>query len=184
MSRDKPPLGADFCCFFRLLSWQGQRPGSWANLISSIGADEVCCTKPLLRFYRHGDGDCRATLSHPLRPRNILVPSYRPTQKGGCTFSMRQLASGSGEGQHTSPLCDHRRMSRSQSGCPIKRRGLWGHGLCAPGRSLTQRDHHFRALSSGSPRVRPVRRRAHPLCSRLVEKLGHIKRGRSISRCL
>src|SRR4030095_897905 len=69
----------------------------------SIGADEVCCTKHVLRFYRHRDGDCRETSSCPLRPRNILVPSYRPTQQEGCTSSMRQLASGSGEGQHTSP---------------------------------------------------------------------------------
>jgi hypothetical protein len=134
LSRDKLPLGADFCCFFRLLSWQGQRLGSWANLISSIGADEVCCTKHVLRFYRHCHGDCRETLSRPLRPRNISVPSYRPTQQGGCTVSVRQFASGSGEGQHTSPLGDHRHMERSRSGCPINRRGLRGHGLCAPRR--------------------------------------------------
>src|SRR5918996_2371199 len=70
----------------------------------SIGADEVCCTKHVLRFYRHRDGDCRETLSRLLRPRNLSVPSYRPTQKEGCTSAVRQLASGSGEGQHTSPF--------------------------------------------------------------------------------
>jgi hypothetical protein len=141
----------------------------------STGADEVCCTKHVLRFYRQHDGDCRATLSRPLRPRNILVPSYRPTQQGGCTCSVRQLASGSGERQHTSPLGDHRHMARSRSGWPINRRGLRGYGLCAPGRSLTQRDNHCRALSSGSPRARPVRRQARPLRSRCLEKLVHIE---------
>jgi hypothetical protein len=73
-----------------------------------------------------------------LRPRNLSVPSYRPTQQGGCTCAVRQCASGAGEGQHTFPWCDHRRMERSQSGCPIHRSGLRGHGLCAPGRALTQ----------------------------------------------
>jgi hypothetical protein len=41
--------------------------------------------------------------SGPLRPRNISVPSYRPTQRGGCMRCMRQFVSGSGEGQHTLP---------------------------------------------------------------------------------
>jgi hypothetical protein len=116
-----------------------------------------------------------AETHEPLRPRNISVPSYRPTQQRGCTFSVRQFASGSGEGQHTSSWCDHRRMSRSRSGCPINRRGLRGHGLCAPGRSLTQRNKHGRALFSGSPRVRPVRLQAHPLRSLRLEKLVHIE---------
>ena len=141
----------------------------------STGADEVCCTKHVLRFYRHRDGDCRETLSCPLRPRNISVPSYRPTQQEGCTLSVRQLASGSGEGQHTAPWGDHHRMERSRSGCPINRRELRGYGLCAPGRSLTQRDNHSRALFSGLPRARPVRRQAHPLRSLLMEKLVHVE---------
>src|SRR4029434_5773682 len=98
MPRDELPLVAYFCCFFRLLSWQDQRPGSWANFIASIGADEVCCTKHVLRFSRHVHGECRETLSRPLRPRNISVPSSRPPQQGGCTLSVRQFASGSGEG--------------------------------------------------------------------------------------
>ena len=128
----------------------------------STGAAEVCCTKHVLRFYRHCDGECRETLYRPLRPRNISVPSYRPTQQGGCTFAVRQFASGSGEGQHTSPLGDHRRMSRSRSGCPINRRELRGYGLGAPGRSLTQRDHH----SEHSPQ-------AHPMHVQLGVRLTH-----------
>jgi hypothetical protein len=108
-----------------------------------------------------------------LPPRNFSVPSDRPTQPEGCTCFVRQFASGAGEGQHTSPLGDHRRMYRSRSGCPINRRGLRGHGRWAPGRSRTQRDPHFRAHSAGSPRARPVRRQAHPLRSRVMEKLGH-----------
>jgi hypothetical protein len=42
-------------------------------------------------------GECSATWSRPLRPRNRAVPSYRPTQQGGCPFCVRQLAAGSGE---------------------------------------------------------------------------------------
>src|SRR4030095_2670 len=116
-----------------------------------------------------------AETHEPLRPRNISLPSYRPTRQGGYTFSVRQFASGSGDGQHTSTLGDHRRMSRSRSGRPINRGGLRGHGLCAPGRSLTQRDTHGRALLAGLPRARPVRRQAHPLRSLCLEKSVHIK---------
>jgi hypothetical protein len=176
LSRDRPPLGADFLLFFSaFFPWQGQRPGSWANLISFYRCRGSMLHQTLIEVLPPSRGDCRATLSRPLRPRNLSVPSYRPTQQGGCTFFVRQLASGSGEGQHTSPLCDHRRMSRSRSGCPINRRGLRGHGLWAPGRSLTQRDHYFRAFSSGSPWARPVRRQAHPLRSLRTEKLVYIE---------
>jgi len=59
----------------------------------------------------------------PLRPRNLAVPSYRPLQKSGWTGGVRQWGAGSGEGQPTSTLSDHHRMSRSQSGCPINREG-------------------------------------------------------------
>jgi hypothetical protein len=55
-------------------------------------------------------------------------------------MTARQLVPGSGEGQHTSTRRDYRRRLRSRSGCPIKREGLRGHGLCAHERSLTQRD--------------------------------------------
>ena len=116
-----------------------------------------------------------AETHEPLRPRNISVPSYRPTQQGGCTCSVRQFASGAGEGQHTASLGDHRRRSRSRSGCPSNRRGLRGHGLCAPGRSLTQRNTHGRALLAGSPRACPVRPQAHPLRSLCLEKRVHIE---------
>jgi hypothetical protein len=59
-----------------------------------------------------------------LRPRNLSVPSYRPSQQGGCTLSVRQFASGSGEGQHTSSLCDHRRMSGAGAGVQSTAEGL------------------------------------------------------------
>jgi hypothetical protein len=44
-----------------------------------------------------------AETHEPLRPRNISVPSYRPTQPGGCTFAVRQFASGSGGRGSTRP---------------------------------------------------------------------------------
>ena len=81
------------------------------------------CTKHLWRFYRHADGDCRETLHRPLRPRNVSVPSYRPRQRGSCTSPVHQLVPGSGEGQHTSTVCDSRRLYWSWSRRPIKRSG-------------------------------------------------------------
>jgi hypothetical protein len=176
LSRDRLPLGADFLPFFpAFFPWQGQPPGSWANLISFYGCRCSMPHQTLIEVLPPLRWRLQRDFGLSLPPRNLSVPSYRPTQQEGCTFFVRQFASGSGEGQHTSPLCDHRRMYRSRSGCPINRRGLRGHGLCAHGRSLTQRDHHFRAHSAGSPRARPVRRQAHPLRSLGMEKLVHIE---------
>jgi hypothetical protein len=176
LSRDRLPLGADFLLFFSaFFPWQGQRLGSWANLISFYGCRCSMLHQTLIEVLPPLRWRLQRGFVASLRPRNLSVPSYRPTQQGGCTFIVRQLASGSGEGQHTSPLCDHRRMYRSRSGCPINRRGLRGHGLCAPVRSLTQRDQQFRAHSSGSPRAHRVRRQAHPLRSLVMEKLVHIE---------
>ena len=58
-----------------------------------------------------------------LRPSNKAVPSYRPLHKEGCTCTVRQLAPGVGEGQHTGTVDDLRRMYKSQSGRPINRQG-------------------------------------------------------------
>jgi hypothetical protein len=69
---------------------------------------------------------------------------------------------------------DARPISRSRSGCPINGGGLRGYGRCAHARSWPQRTGPFRAPSPGSPQACPVRRRAHPLRSRLTEQLGHI----------
>jgi hypothetical protein len=62
--------------------------------LPSPGADAVCCTTHVLRFYRQRHGDCRETWYCPLRPRNLSVPSYRPPQQEGCMSSMRQCAAG------------------------------------------------------------------------------------------
>jgi len=45
------------------------------------------CTTPFLRVSRHRNGACSASRHGPLRPRNISVPSDRPTQKQGCRGS-------------------------------------------------------------------------------------------------
>jgi hypothetical protein len=147
VKRQTPPRSGFLLFFSALFPGKVSIRARGLTSFPSTGADEACCTKHVLRFYRQRNGDCRETLSRPLRPRNISVPSYRPTQQGGCTFSVRQLASGSGEGQHTSPLGDHRHMFRSRSGCPINRRELRGYGRCALRRSLTQRHNHCRARS-------------------------------------
>jgi hypothetical protein len=62
----------------------------------------------------------------PLRPSNRSGPSYRPSHQGGCTSSVRQCASGSGEGQRTSSLCDHRRMSGAGTGVQSTAEGSGG----------------------------------------------------------
>src|SRR5215813_2021425 len=49
------------------------------------------------------------------RPRNISVPSYRPTQRDGCTSGVRQLVPGSGEGQHTGTVDDYHRVERKEA---------------------------------------------------------------------
>ena len=173
----QPPPRSGFLAFFPLgWSRRSRHPVSCADCISTgrrrqhVAAPHTYCgalAVEMTSAEKRPDG--------PLRPSNIAVPSYRPTQQGGGTFAVRQFASGAGEGPHTSSWCDHRRMSRSRRGCPINRRGLRGDGLCAPRRSRTQRDKHGRALFSGSPRARPVRRQAPPLRSLCLEKSVHIE---------
>ena len=53
----------------------------------------------------------------------ISVPSYRPMQRGCCTSLVYQLGAGSGEGQHTSTVCDARCLYWSWSRRPINRSG-------------------------------------------------------------
>jgi len=86
LSRDRLSLGADFLLFSR----RGAGRVSFASdnvfclhfrrLVRQCG-----CTKHLLRVDRHHHGNCREPVHDFLRPRNISVPSYRPTQKRGCT---------------------------------------------------------------------------------------------------
>jgi len=52
-----------------------------------------------------------------------------------------------------------------------QRGGIGAQGLCAHARSLTPCGGPFSALAPGSPQARAVRRSAHPLRSRLLEKL-------------
>ena len=173
----QPLPWSGFFAFFPL--FQGRRrqqPVSCPDFMSVWVQLPCGCTKHVLRLCHHGNGECRGTSADPLRPRNLSVPSYPPTQREGSAVIARQLVPGSGEGQHTSTKRDSRRRQRSRSGCSINRRGLRGHGLCAHGRSLTQRDTSCQALSPGSPRVRPVRRWAHPLRSLRMEKLVQIER--------
>ena len=107
----------------------------------------------------------------PLRPRKVSAPSYRPPHRAGGAVTARQGVPGAGEGQPTATTRAARRRPRSRRGCPRNRSGLRGYGLWAPGRFLTPRAPACRALAPGSPRVRPVRRCAHPLRARRREHL-------------
>lgn len=77
-----------FVAFFRrrgpgaVILW----PVFWLDF--SWLAQRLCgCTTHVWRVSRHGDGDGRAPRSGFLRPRNISVPSCRPTQGRGDTSS-------------------------------------------------------------------------------------------------
>jgi hypothetical protein len=75
-----------FCPFFPLCL--GQAPSSSGNVFS-LGFSRLArpsggCTTHFLRVYRHRHGDGREPMHGFLRPRNLSVPSYRPTQKRGC----------------------------------------------------------------------------------------------------
>jgi hypothetical protein len=76
--------------------------------------------------------------SGSLRPRNLSVPSYRPMQSSGSTLRVRQLAPGSGEGQHTCTGSNARHISRAGADVQSKAKGSGPKRLCAPPRSLTQ----------------------------------------------
>jgi hypothetical protein len=70
-----------------------------------------------------------------------------------------------GRGSTRKPCVSKRRMCRSQSGCPIKRKGSGIWVLCTPGHSKTQPSRLCSVLNSGSSRACPGRPQAHPLCS-------------------
>jgi hypothetical protein len=72
--------------FFRVESLAQFSSGHVFWLDFSRLAQRLCgCTKHLLRVYRHGDGDCREPSNGFLRPRNLSVPSCRPTHRRGYT---------------------------------------------------------------------------------------------------
>jgi hypothetical protein len=124
LSSDRLPRGADFFFFTAVLIRATSARGLVSRLDFSGRVQVMCaCTTHVWRFYRHRDGGCRETLHRPLRPRNVAVPSYRPMQRRSCMSPMRQFVPGSGEGQHTSTVCDARRRCRSWSRRPIKRAG-------------------------------------------------------------
>src|SRR5712691_8395178 len=62
------------------------------------------CTKHVLRFSRHVHDECRNHEGCFLRPRNLSVPSYRPSQREEKRHTFSSEGSGSGEEQHTSSV--------------------------------------------------------------------------------
>jgi hypothetical protein len=100
-----------------------------------------------------------------LRPRNNSVPSYRPTQYAWLSVVDSPVSARLGGGAAHATGGDHRRLFRSQSGCPINRAGSGIHGLGVPWRSQTQPGKALGTRATGSSLLSPVRRWAHPLCS-------------------
>ena len=93
-----------FCQFFPLCFrssvvrlWQ-RVPSSFPLLVRQRG-----CTTHVLRVSHHRDGGYRECEHGSLRPRNFAVPSYRPTQRRGCTSACASEAQGRGRGSTRSP---------------------------------------------------------------------------------
>jgi hypothetical protein len=117
------------------------------------------CTTHVWRCSRRCDRECRARSGWCRRPSNLSVPSYRPLQRGGGTGGVRQVVSGSGEGPHTFPGHDYRRIDRRRRRGPITGPGLRAteplcSGACAD--AVRSSAHPM----SGSAPERPVRRSA------------------------
>jgi hypothetical protein len=90
--------------FFRYASGQASSvSGNVFRLHFRLLVRERDCTKHLLRVDRHRDGGYRACEYSALCPRNLSVPSYRPTQTWGCTSVCASEAQVRGRGSTRSP---------------------------------------------------------------------------------
>ena len=107
VKRQTLPMSGVLAFFPQFSTWCRQSLATCFDFISIEGADNTCLHRTLIEALSPGIGDCRETQGGPLWPRNFSVPSCRPMQKDGCTAGVRQLAAGSGEGQHTSTVDDH-----------------------------------------------------------------------------
>ena len=72
--------------------------GNRSNLVSDRVQEEVL-HQTLIEVQSRLRRNCREK-KYPLRPRNDVVPSYRPIQHVGVSTNGPQLVTGSGEGQN------------------------------------------------------------------------------------
>ena len=80
MSRDRLSLRANFPIFSAVLQAKRRPPlATCSVLISVCWCTKRDCTNHFLRVERHGDGGYREADYGSLRPRNVSVPSYRPS---------------------------------------------------------------------------------------------------------
>ncbi len=170
------------CSFLpRAGAWRRQQLGSWSDVMS-VGRCQPHVAAP--HTYGGAVATCMTMAEHrwwyPLRPSNHAVPSSRPMPRAGCTGPARQCVSGSGEGQPTPALGDHRRLVRSPSGCPITAPGSGPRGLYTPSRSETPPKRAGRVVETGCSRGCPGRREAHPRCS--PEPQRKLSRSHTVSR--
>ena len=165
MSRDKLFLRADFANFFPLWLRQASSvSGNVFRLHFRLLVHQRDCTKHLLRVERHRDGGYREHCYGSLRPRNVSVPSYRPTQRKGCTSVCASEAQVRVRGSHMirryrSPYIG------SRSKRPSNRRGIRDTG---PPCSYAFNDavsKSSRASCAGRSRQGPVRPQARSLRS-------------------
>ena len=113
-----------------------------------------------MRVDRHADGGCRECWYGSLRPRNISVPSYRPTQTKGCTSSCASEAQVRGRGSPRSPSGTFATNRGAGAGVQsnAQGQGTAPMGAWAFGDAMI---HRCKARSPGWPHSDPVRPQAH-----------------------
>ena len=102
VQRQTPPTSG-LLLFFPPFSWQGQRPGSWANVLSfSRGRGSM---RPHTRLEVLPPWRWRVPrdVVPSSAPSNLSVPSSRPPPQGGGTVAVRQCAAGAGRGSTQPP---------------------------------------------------------------------------------
>ena len=145
--------------------WRGRPSVAWADVMA-MGRCQPSAAAPPTSGGSVATGVALAEhrWGSPLRPSNAAVPSCRPRHRGGEACAACQCASGAGEGQRTSAVCDARHGCRRQRGCPLNAEGSGRTRRRLPERSRPPSHRtapaHPRRIPAG-----PGRRQAHPRCA-------------------
>jgi hypothetical protein len=129
------------------------------------GATTRGCTTHVLRFHRHVRTIAEPRGGFSLRPRNDVVPSYRPLQYAWLSVIASPVSAGLGGGAAHATGCEQPPRMKEPERVSHQSPGLRDKG---PRHTLAFKDAVSRTssvLACGSSLVCPVRRRAHPLCS-------------------
>jgi hypothetical protein len=168
LSRDNPSLRADFPLFFRCASGQASSvSGNVFRLHFHWLVHSCDCTTHVLRVERHRDGGCSEHAYGSLRPRNISVPSYRPTQTPGDTCMCASAAQVRGRGSPRSPSGPCALWTRARAGVQSHAQGQGNGPLCSSA-FVDARGALGPSTRAGSTHGDPVRQQARLLSSFLL----------------